>query len=369
MRVHLLAFPSSQTTRAYALCGFTAATMRFAHVLQRMGAHVTLYASEENEAPCDELVIVITKEEQETLLDGVPYYTAPMTSTCYPLWALANKRMIREIGRRKQPHDLICTIGGISQLPVALAHDDLMTVEYSIGYASSFAAYRVYESHVWRHCTHGYQVMQSSQVDGGGDGRFFDAVIPLFFDAAEFPVRTKKDPFVLYVGRLTARKGLAIACQAAEAAGVQLKVIGHGDVSLVTHGAEYLGILSPEARNDWMSRATALLSPTQYIEPFGSVAVEAQLCGTPAIATDFGGFVETIDHGVTGFRCNYLGEFVDAIHAASTLDPQRIRARAERRYSLDAVVPQYRAYFDRLALLWHDGWQTVAPAPALSEVA
>lgn len=368
MRIHLLALPNAQTTRAYSLDGFCSATIRFARVLQMLGHHVTLYASEENDAPCAELVTVVTKEEQETILDGVPYQYAPMTPSCYSLWDLANKRTIKELWRRKQPRDIICTIGGASHMPIALAHDDIPTVEYSIGYVSSFSGYRVYESHIWRHTTHGYQAQKSSNVEGGGDGRFFDAVIPLFFDKAEFTLRTRKEPFVLYVGRLTERKGLAIACQAAASAGVPLKVIGHGDTKLVTHGAEYLGALNDEQRNEWMSRASALICPTQYIEPFGSVAVEAQMCGTPVISTDFGGFVETVEHGVTGYRCNYLGEFVQAIRDVRQLDPVAIRARAERLYSLEAVAPQYQAYFDRLALLWGDGWNSLqAPAAASLE--
>ena len=358
-RVHLLSFPSAETTSAYSLCGFTSATIRFARVLKLLGYEVIVYGCEANEAPCSEFVSVITNEEREVLLDGVSYQDAPMVKACYPLWKLANGRIIREIAKRKRPHDFICTIGGAAHQPIAEAHPDLMTVEYSIGYCSSVSIYRVYESHAWRHCTHGFQVQKQFDKEGGGDGRFFDAVIPLFFDPSEFTVRVQKEPFLLYVGRLIEKKGLAIACEAAQKAGVPLKVIGHGDTSLVTHGAEYLGALSQAERNDWMSRASALICPTLYVEPFGSVAVESQFSATPVICTDFGGFTETVEHGVTGYRCNYLGEFVRAIHDVKNLNPLVIRARAERLYSLEAVAPQYQAYFDRLALLWKDGWNTV----------
>jgi glycosyltransferase involved in cell wall biosynthesis len=339
-----------QTTHAYSLDGFCAATIKFARVLKELGAHVTLYASEENDAPCDELVTVITKEEQQTLLAGGAYQYAGMEGN-YPLWALSNPRIIKAVGERKQPRDFICTIGGASQKVVADAHPDLMTVEYSIGYVASFSPYRVYESHVWRHCTHGYQDDQQ--------GRFFDAVIPYFFDPADFPFHADKEPFALYVGRLTPRKGIAIACQAARLAGVPLKVIGHGDTSLVTDGAEYLGALPDVERNDWMARASCLICPTLYLEPFGSMAVEAQLCGTPVISTDFGAFVETVEHGRTGYRCTYLGEWVQALRDVRSLDPAYIRQRAEALYSIAAVVPQYRRYFDRLSLLWNGGWNSL----------
>lgn len=358
LRIHLLALPNVQTTAAYALDGFCTATIRFAKLLKGLGHTVFLYASEENEAPCDELVTVISKEEQTTLLDGCPYQYAAGENK-HPLWTLANGRMVTEIRARAQARDLICLIGGTSQQPVAAALPELMTVEYSIGYVASFANYRVYESHAWRHCTHGFQQRM--------DGAFFDAVIPYFFEVEPPPRLTgalarqgAEEPFALYVGRLTARKGIGIACAAAAAAGMRLKVIGHGDVGLLTHGAEYLGALPVPERNEWMGRATALLCPTQYIEPFGSVVIEGNLCGTPAITTDFGAFTETVEEGVTGFRCRYLGEFVRALKMAGGLDRARIRERAVARYSIEAVAPLYEAYFARLGLLWEQGWNALA---------
>ena len=361
MRFHLLALPSAQTTKAYDLCGFTQVTIRFARILKDLGHHVILYASEENEAPCDELVTVITKEETESLLaattnantglpDPTPYQYAYIESWS-PIWQLANARMIKEIEKRKQPRDFICSISGGSQKPVADRHPDLMFVEYSIGYQGSFSPYRVFESQAWRHHTHGAQQIT--------DIRYWDTVIPLFYDEAEFPFRSEKEPFALYVGRLIERKGLVIACRAAEAAGIPLKVIGHGNKLLVTNGAEYLGELKSAERNEWMSRAQCVLTPTIYVEPFNQVAVEAQFCGTPVITTDLGGFTETIEHGKTGFRCNYLGEFIRAIQNCKTLDPNQIRKRAVEKYSLSAVAPQYQAYFERLMVLWGDGWNTI----------
>jgi glycosyltransferase involved in cell wall biosynthesis len=111
-----------------------------------------------------------------------------------------------------------------------------------------------------------------------------------------------------------------------------------------------------------MSRAHAVLVPTLYLEPFGGVAVEAQMCGTPVITTDFGAFPETVEQGVTGFRCHYLGEFLDAVARCGDLDRGRIRDRAIQRYSLTVVAQQYQAYFERLALLWGAGWHSeIAP--------
>lgn len=352
MRFHLLALPNAQTTRAYSLCGFAMATIRMATMLKSLGHTVFLYASEENEAPCDELIKVITKEEADTLLqlDNKTQYQYAWIDERSPIWQLANPRMVREIAKRKQPKDFILSIGGSSQKHVADNHADLMFVEYSIGYAGNFSPYRVFESIAWRHYCYGKQ--------GIDDGRYFDDVIPCAFDPAEFTYRSNKEPFALFVGRLIPRKGVSIACQAAQIAGIPLKIIGHGDVSLVQRGAEYLGPLHIDVRNQWMSRAQVVITPTTYIEPFCCVAVEAQFCGTPVIATDFGGFTETIEQGKTGFRCTYLGEFVDALKKSANLKPSYIRHRAMQLYSMDVVKHQYQRYFDRLMLLWDQGFNT-----------
>lgn len=369
MRFHLLALPNAQTTRAYSLCGFTQATIRFTHLLKRLGHEVILYASEENEAPCDELVTVITKEEIESLLSTTRNSKGEIEPTPYqyayieewsPLWQLANARMIREISKRKCEHDFIASIGGSSQKPVADAHSDLMFVEYSIGYNGSFSPYRVFESEAWKHVIYGAQQIS--------DGRFFDAVIPCFYDPSEFTFRSIKEPFALYVGRLVPRKGIEIACKAAYHAGVPLKVIGHGDPRLITHGAEYLGALPMDERNEWMSRAKCVLTPTIYVEPFNQAAVESQMCGTPVIATDWGGFTETIEQGVSGYRCSYLGEFVQAIHDCAKLDTKKIRKRAMSKYSIESVAPQYEAYFKRLSILWNRGWDTLEPEVASGQI-
>jgi len=354
MRFHLLNLPNTMTTAEFCLDGFAIANMRMARLLKELGHHVTIYGGEEKEAPCDEHVQVVSREEQTTLMQGVPYQYAGFFSEMYPLWKLANLRMMREIGERKQPKDFILTIGGTSQEEVVKAHPDLIGVEYSIGYISTFAQYRVYESNYWR--------AARDAAEGRTDARWFDTVIPMPFPVEEFPFRPEKEPFALFVGRLTTKKGLEIACKAAEAAGIPLKVIGHGDTSLVTHGAEYLGALPSKERNDWMSRAQVCIFPTIYSEPFGAVAVEAQLCGTPVVASDFGGFTETVEHCKTGFLCSYLGEFADGLMLAKNLDPHYIRDRAVRKYSIDTVKHQYQRYFEKLGLLWDEGFYSLKVA-------
>jgi hypothetical protein len=96
--------------------------------------------------------------------------------------------------------------------------------------------------------------------------------------------------------------------------------------------------------------------PTYYLEPFGGVNVEAQLCGTPVITSDWGAFPETVLHGVTGYRCRVFEEFCWAVNHIHEIKPADCRAWAEHNYSMDRIGRMYEEYFQRLYRLFDMGW-------------
>jgi glycosyltransferase involved in cell wall biosynthesis len=105
-----------------------------------------------------------------------------------------------------------------------------------------------------------------------------------------------------------------------------------------------------------MGGAAATLMPTIYVEPFGGVAVESMMCGTPVVTTDFGAFTETVVEGVSGYRFQTLQEAVDRTVLAMELDREAVRQHAVDLYSLDAVEPLYDRWFTNLDGLWGEGW-------------
>jgi glycosyltransferase involved in cell wall biosynthesis len=195
-------------------------------------------------------------------------------------------------------------------------------------------------------------------------------VIPNYFDLDEFEFNPgPREDHLLYVGRIILRKGIHVAAQAAERSGHKLLVAGQGvldheagkfitseEMTITSPNVEFIGTLDRERRSYEMGRARAVMVPTQYIEPFGGVAVEAQLCGTPVITTNWGAFTENVSHGVSGFRPDTMREFVQAIGLSSQLDPVRVREWAASRYSLESVAPQFEDWFDRLDTLWGSGY-------------
>lgn len=352
MRIHLFSTPNTQTTRAFYLDGFCLRTILFSRLLKRLGHEVILYGVEQTEAECDHFVQVITEAERKQLIGEVPYQAASFDFNM-PLAQHFNARAANHLRSVKQPGDVLCTIAGTGQAQIAESHPECPLVEFSVGYTGvAPRAFRVYQSYAWQHVVYGFSGVQG--------GRHFDAVIPPWFLLDEFPYVEHPEPYVVYCGRFVHSKGMETVCHAAKLAGVTLICIGHGVKELVTYG-EIVENIPDVERNKILANATACLMPTQYVEPFGNVSAEAQLCGTPVISTDYGGFVESVEHGKTGYRCQSLGEFVQAIHLAKELSRDYIRARAETLYTEGPAAVSYQQYFDRLATLKGDGWRTLTP--------
>ena len=349
MRLHIAALPHTQTTWAYSSCAYTGKLLGFCRMMMDRGHEVFLYSGEENEAPCTEHIVCVSEADRAAHV-GQNHFTSASFDSSLPFWKSANAKMAEEIGKRYQHKDFLCIIGGYAQKPIADALPHMMAVEFGVGYGGSFSKYRVFESYAWMHLCYG---SANGGNPHGADGHWWDTVIPGYLDPAMFPFSAEKDDYYLFIGRLVDRKGYRIAADVCFDLGAKLVVAGQGTPPL---GTEYVGVVGPEERGRLMSRAKAVFVPTIYVEPFGNVNVEAQACGTPVITTDWGAFTETVEDGVTGFRCRTFGEFKRAALAAPSLDPHVIRDRAVAKYSLEVIGKKYEEYFTRLLHLWEDGW-------------
>lgn len=369
---HVVSVPYTQTNQAHSACVFTMKVMHFVQMMMSLGHTVYHYGVEGSDVECTERVTLLTKREQ------IAFFGPPKTDVLYnvdwsgeaPYWQVFNTRAGEEIKKRGNKGDFVCLISGTLNKPIANAvGPDLLSVEFGIGYNGTFAKYRVFESYAQMH--------KIWTAEGGKDpnGKFYDCVIPNYFDPAEYPP-AKKEDFFLYMGRLIQRKGVGIAVEATRAIGAKLILAGHAPNSgpikvskgriecpdgMVYQGnhLEFVGFATGKKRTNLLARAKAIFVPSLYVEPFGAVAVEAQMAGTPAITTDWGAFPETVENGVTGFRCRTLQDFVDAARKAGSLDPKIVRETAIERYSMDNVRWQYERYFNQLADLWDRGWATV----------
>lgn len=349
MRFHLVNFPHTQVTTEYSSSAFTDKLRKFVHMMGARGHQTLLYAGDVTDAPCDELITCVTEHERAEFA-GESHYTDLSWDSSLPIWQKFNSTAIAEIRKRARPGDFVCLSCGFAQREIAAALPDLMVVEYCVGYGGSFAQYRVFESYAWMHTTYGRE-------NGGnavpGAGHWYDAVIPSYLDATQFEFRQKKDDYYLFIGRVIESKGYQIAVDVCRAIGKNLIIAGPGNAPA---GTNHVGEVGPVVRSYLMSRATAIFAPTLFVEPFGNVAIEAMACGTPVIATDWGGFTETVQQGVTGYRCRTFAEFIEAAERVRGLSPRRIRNHALRNHSLEVVGEKYEKYFRRLEGTRDGGW-------------
>ena len=361
---HVVSLPHTQTTLEYVSCAYTQKVIKFAQMMKNLGHTVYVYSSEENEAPCDEHITLVTKKEQHEWFGEQDYqnkFYQLYWNTDHDSWQTMNSRavtMIRE--NRHSEKDFVCLIGGVCQKQIADELSNMLSVEFGIGYSGIFSPYKVFESYAWMHNVYG--------MAGIEDGQFFDTVIPNYFNPDDFEFNEKKDDYCFYIGRMISRKGVQTAIEATARSGHRLLLAGQG---VINHGPgwieteefklegdhiEFIGHLDIKRRSEIMSRAAAVLLCTNYIEPFGGTSIEPMFCGTPVITTDWGAFPENNVHGLSGYRGRTIGEFVWALENLDKLDPYKIREYAINNFSLDRCAELYQAYFEQLYTLWSDGW-------------
>jgi glycogen(starch) synthase len=177
----------------------------------------------------------------------------------------------------------------------------------------------------------------------------------------------ESDPLLAFAGRLVHEKGLqelikALPLLAPDFPGIRLTVAGTGDQLAdqqdraarygVADRIDWAGFLNPQQTNRLFASADVVVVPSLY-EPFGMVALEAQLAGTPVAVSDTGGLRELVEPGVTGLR--FAPESPAAIAAAVRElleNPARTRQmaitaqqRARNDFSWQAVARQTAAVY------------------------
>ena len=350
-------------------------------MLMDMGHEVYLYASEGSTAPCTKLIVTHTlKDIRDSWGEGDNRFDigydwkanqfkhdfnlpqkAPATVKFY-------QNAITEINLNKKDDDFLLITQGTYQRPVDRGVGLYLTCESGIGYRGSYTRFRSWESSYIQNFTYGSENPRQSI-----NGRYYDRVIPNYFDTKDFPFSIQKKDYFLFMGRMITRKGVFTAIETCEHIGVKLLLAGQlsDEISLDTlkkyPHTVFVGYADAKSRAELMGGARAVFTPTIYLEPFCGVHAEAMLCGTPVLTTNFGVFPDTVIDGVNGFKCDTLNDFVVAAKKVSDLDPRVIRKTAER-FTLGEVSKQYQKWFDDLHQLYLSakdpkikGWHYIEP--------
>jgi glycosyltransferase involved in cell wall biosynthesis len=177
-------------------------------------------------------------------------------------------------------------------------------------------------------------------------------VIPSGVEIPEGVGEPADPPHVLFVGRLSAEKGILEFLAATQ--GISRVVVGDGP--LRDRVPDAVGFVPPRELGAYYERAAVVVCPS-HREGYGVVAREAMAHGRPVIATAVGGLLDAVEDGVTGIRVPprdsvALRSAIERLLADRELRRalgSAGRATARERFSSEAAIEAtIRAYRDAL---------------------
>lgn len=312
--------------------------------------NIVEYSNEGSESEADEHVQMLSVEELNKFFKrkDSDFFGDKAVVGCRG-HQIFEERLISAMRDRVKPGDIICHPFGHAHSRILSDFPNNPHVETGIGYPTVMeGSFKVFESYAWMHFHQG---------KANRNGSHFEWVIPNYFDVTEWEPSYEPGEYLAFLGRVCQVKGMNTIKAIAENSSYPIKVAGQGDIGPWAHpNIEFIGPISGTQRSEFLRNARACLMPTEFTEPFGGSGVEAQLCGTPLIAVDFGAFTETIEEGVTGFRCKMLANWLEAIELSKYLDRKYIADRARRLYSLERCAKLYDRAFRQISTLGGDGW-------------
>jgi glycosyltransferase involved in cell wall biosynthesis len=173
--------------------------------------------------------------------------------------------------------------------------------------------------------------------------------------------RSDKEPYLLCLARICPDKGQHLAIEVAERTGMRLVLAGK--IEPTPLGLEYyqrhiapavdgdrvahLHNVSGAGKARLLARATALLAPLQWDEPFGLAMVEAMASGTPVVALARGAATELVSEGDTGYVVDDVDQMVAATLRVSDIEPQTCAQLTRSRFSPRMMTDGYLWVYER----------------------
>ena len=178
----------------------------------------------------------------------------------------------------------------------------------------------------------------------------------------EYLYSEHKEDFLLFLSRADWKvKGLPIAIEVAKRSGMKLIIAGNAHRKFVegyiglgylkrhfNRNCLYVGEIGGEIKSAYLAKAKALIFPTKWAEPFGLVAIEAMVSGTPVITTYNGAMPELVLNKKTGFLCRDIDEMVNAVKNLKYIHPMDCRNHVLQNFHYMRMAEDYVKLYSSL---------------------
>jgi glycosyltransferase involved in cell wall biosynthesis len=259
---------------------------------------------------------------------------------------------IDEAGEAGRPFDVVHDHSGFTALAMAGRVDVPVVHTLHGAFVPETAAF---------YGRHGHKALlvaiSRSQLEHAPPGLQVAAVVANPIAVHRWPFRSRKDDYLLWIGRMDPVKGAPEAIEAARLAGRSLVLAGpvqtgqadffreHVEPHIDGRRVRYVGEVGGMRKQELYAGAAATLVPLRWEEPFGMVMVESLACGTPVIAFARGAATEIVIDGENGMLVADETEMAHAIDKLDSIDPVRCRESVRDRYDVATVTDGYEAVY------------------------
>ncbi len=355
MKIHVIGIPRNASTPDIAMDPYAMVSYYLTTHLHRKGYDVDYYGFKESTVECNKKWVCADKNHHKKY--NVTEFEKSHWDNNHEGNFIFNSNAVSHLSYNIKDNDIVICMWTtavdevINMLNKSKA-TNVKVVDGHIGHRhpSLNTSFHVFASYANKHFVYG--------MNPEGLSYWHDTVIyPMANDLSNFKYSSTKKDYFLFMGRLNEDKGLGIFMSLANHFKDKKFILAGQGIHTheIPSNVEEVGLLNVEQRKKYLSEAKAVISPSHYAEPFGLTAVEAGLSGTPIICTDHGGYTESVIEGVTGYRCSYFNDFVNAINNIENISPASCRKNAER-FSAETLINDWEIYLKRID---REGWYTL----------
>jgi len=208
-----------------------------------------------------------------------------------------------------------------------------------------------------------FNCVSQSQLNSFSDLQRIMGHVPNGIDIDRFPFCETKENYLVWLGRVCEEKGLHIATEVAERAGLPLVIMGPSYL-FPSHqeyfdeqvqpfldrnpNFTYVGSPSVAEKAAILSKARALLAPSLVEETSSLVSMEAMACGTPVLAFRRGALPEVVIDGVTGMIADEIDEMVAAVRHVDAISPRACHQHVKKHHQRSRMGHDYERIYEAI---------------------